>query len=118
MTRLALPPTPWPERSLEPSFSGPHFSPGPVKQARGFYALILLSTVVAVGLDFAGINPVRALYWAAVIKVSGAGTGNVQCRAAKLKNRLLCSAFCSAVRNYVFDCEQKNTDVCDSVMRC
>ena len=38
-----------------------------LKQARAFYALILLSTVVAVGLDFAGINPVRALYWTAVV---------------------------------------------------
>jgi len=29
--------------------------------------LILLSTGVGVGLDFAGINPVKALYWTAVI---------------------------------------------------
>jgi NRAMP (natural resistance-associated macrophage protein)-like metal ion transporter len=38
-----------------------------LKQARAFYALILLSTGVGVGLDFAGINPVKALYWTAVI---------------------------------------------------
>jgi NRAMP (natural resistance-associated macrophage protein)-like metal ion transporter len=38
-----------------------------MKQARAFYALILLSTAVGVGLDFAGINPVKALYWTAVI---------------------------------------------------
>jgi len=38
-----------------------------LKQARGFYALILLSTGVRVGLDFLGINPVKALYWMAVI---------------------------------------------------
>jgi len=38
-----------------------------LKQARWFYALILLSTGVGVGLDFAGINPVKALYWTAVI---------------------------------------------------
>jgi Mn2+/Fe2+ NRAMP family transporter len=31
------------------------------------YPLILLSTGVGVGLDFAGINPVKALYWTAVI---------------------------------------------------
>ena len=36
-------------------------------QARAFYALILLSTSVGVGLDFVGINPVKALYWTAVI---------------------------------------------------
>jgi NRAMP (natural resistance-associated macrophage protein)-like metal ion transporter len=38
-----------------------------LKQARAFYALILLSTGVAVALDFAGINPVKALYGTAVI---------------------------------------------------
>jgi Mn2+/Fe2+ NRAMP family transporter len=38
-----------------------------LKQARAFYILILLSTGVGVGLDFAGINPVKALYWTAVI---------------------------------------------------
>ena len=38
-----------------------------LKQARAFYILILLSTGVGVGLDFIGINPVKALYWTAVI---------------------------------------------------
>jgi len=38
-----------------------------LRQARWFYALILISTVVGVGLDFVGINPVKALYWTAVI---------------------------------------------------
>jgi Mn2+/Fe2+ NRAMP family transporter len=38
-----------------------------LKQARWFYALILVSTGVGVGLDFIGINPVKALYWTAVI---------------------------------------------------
>jgi Mn2+/Fe2+ NRAMP family transporter len=38
-----------------------------LKQARAFYALILLSTGAGVGLDFIGINPVKALYWTAVI---------------------------------------------------
>jgi NRAMP (natural resistance-associated macrophage protein)-like metal ion transporter len=36
-------------------------------QARWFYALILVSTGVGVALDFIGINPVKALYWTAVI---------------------------------------------------
>jgi Mn2+/Fe2+ NRAMP family transporter len=36
-------------------------------QARWFCALILLSTGAGVGLDFLGINPVKALYWTAVI---------------------------------------------------
>jgi NRAMP (natural resistance-associated macrophage protein)-like metal ion transporter len=38
-----------------------------LKHARAFYALILVSTGVGVGLDFIGINPVKALYWTAVI---------------------------------------------------
>jgi NRAMP (natural resistance-associated macrophage protein)-like metal ion transporter len=38
-----------------------------LKQARAFYALILVSTGVGVGLDFVGTNPVKALYWTAVI---------------------------------------------------
>jgi Mn2+/Fe2+ NRAMP family transporter len=38
-----------------------------MKQARAFYALILFSTAMGVGLNFAHINPVKALYWTAVI---------------------------------------------------
>ena len=38
-----------------------------LKQAPAFYALILVSTGVGVGLDLVGINPVKALYWTAVI---------------------------------------------------
>jgi NRAMP (natural resistance-associated macrophage protein)-like metal ion transporter len=38
-----------------------------LRQARWFYALILVSTGAGVGLDFIGINPVKALYWTAVI---------------------------------------------------
>jgi NRAMP (natural resistance-associated macrophage protein)-like metal ion transporter len=38
-----------------------------LKQARWFYALILFSTGAGVALDFIGINPVKALYWTAVI---------------------------------------------------
>ena len=38
-----------------------------LRQARWFYALILASTCVGVALDFIGINPVKALYWTAVI---------------------------------------------------
>jgi len=36
-------------------------------QARWFYALILFSTAAGVAMNFAGINPVKALYWTAVI---------------------------------------------------
>lgn len=36
-------------------------------QARGFYTMILASTVAAVIMDFSKISPVKALYWTAVI---------------------------------------------------
>jgi Mn2+/Fe2+ NRAMP family transporter len=38
-----------------------------LKQARWFYALILVSTAAGVAMDFIGVNPVKALYWTAVI---------------------------------------------------
>jgi NRAMP (natural resistance-associated macrophage protein)-like metal ion transporter len=38
-----------------------------LRQARWFYTLILASTAAGVALDFIGINPVKALYWTAVI---------------------------------------------------
>ncbi len=37
------------------------------KAARAFYAVVILSTLVGIGLDFAGVNPVKALYWTAII---------------------------------------------------
>jgi NRAMP (natural resistance-associated macrophage protein)-like metal ion transporter len=36
-------------------------------EARGFYAIVALATVGGVALTFAGIDPIRALFWAAVI---------------------------------------------------
>ena len=38
-----------------------------LKVARSFYGIIILSTVIGVALDFANINPVKALFWTAVI---------------------------------------------------
>lgn len=35
--------------------------------ARPFYAVVILSTLVGIGLDFAHINPVKALFWTAVV---------------------------------------------------
>ena len=35
--------------------------------ARAFYAVVIVSTVAGIVLDFAGVNPVRALFWTAVI---------------------------------------------------
>ncbi|MDQ6800129.1 MAG: divalent metal cation transporter [Acidobacteriota bacterium] len=38
-----------------------------LEKARAFYAVVLLSTAVGIGLDFTGVNPVHALYWSAII---------------------------------------------------
>ena len=37
------------------------------KMAKGFYGIIALSTLIGVGLCFTSIDPVKALYWSAVI---------------------------------------------------
>jgi len=36
-------------------------------QARTFYSLVIVSTVIAFGLNFLGINPLKALFWSAVV---------------------------------------------------
>ncbi|HEX3100484.1 MAG TPA: divalent metal cation transporter, partial [Pyrinomonadaceae bacterium] len=37
------------------------------RQAKKFYGIIAVSTLVGVGIDFLGINPINALFWTAVI---------------------------------------------------
>jgi NRAMP (natural resistance-associated macrophage protein)-like metal ion transporter len=37
-----------------------------LKQARGFYAVVILSTLVGMIMDFAGVNSLKALFWTAV----------------------------------------------------
>jgi len=37
------------------------------KRARSFYAVIILSTIIGIALDFAHVSPVKALFWTAVI---------------------------------------------------
>jgi NRAMP (natural resistance-associated macrophage protein)-like metal ion transporter len=39
----------------------------PLLEARGFYAILAAATVAAVGIDLSGIDPIKALYWAAVV---------------------------------------------------
>jgi NRAMP (natural resistance-associated macrophage protein)-like metal ion transporter len=39
----------------------------PMKRARAFYAVIVCSTLIGVAMDFLNINPVKALFWTAVI---------------------------------------------------
>jgi Mn2+/Fe2+ NRAMP family transporter len=36
-------------------------------EARGFYFIILAATLIGAGIDFSPIDPIKALYWAAVI---------------------------------------------------
>ncbi|HSP32848.1 MAG TPA: divalent metal cation transporter, partial [Thermoanaerobaculia bacterium] len=36
-------------------------------KARAFYAVVLLSVAIGMGLDFAKVSPVKALYWSAVV---------------------------------------------------
>ncbi len=37
------------------------------REAKEFYAIIIVATLVGTGLDFTAINPMKALYWSAVI---------------------------------------------------
>jgi Mn2+/Fe2+ NRAMP family transporter len=37
------------------------------KSALGFYGIVIFTTLIGITLDFANINPVRALFWTAVI---------------------------------------------------
>jgi NRAMP (natural resistance-associated macrophage protein)-like metal ion transporter len=36
-------------------------------QARGFYAIVIVATLLGVGLNFTPIDPIKALFWSAVI---------------------------------------------------
>jgi len=36
-------------------------------QARGFYAIVVIATVLGVALNFTPIDPIKALFWAAVV---------------------------------------------------
>jgi NRAMP (natural resistance-associated macrophage protein)-like metal ion transporter len=39
----------------------------PLRKARGFYALLTIATLLGVALNFTSIDPIRALFWSAVI---------------------------------------------------
>ena len=39
----------------------------PLTKARGFYALLTIATLLGVALNFTSIDPIRALFWSAVI---------------------------------------------------
>ena len=37
------------------------------REAKGFYAIIAFATIIGTGLDFTPIDPMKALYWSAVV---------------------------------------------------
>src|SRR5256714_4056278 len=39
----------------------------PFKSAHYFYGVVILSTLLGIGMGFAGINPIKALFWTAII---------------------------------------------------
>ena len=39
----------------------------PFKSAHYFYGVVILSTLLGIGMDFAGINPIKALFWTAIL---------------------------------------------------
>lgn len=39
----------------------------PLKQAKAFYTVILISTLFAIIFDYSDINPIKALYWSAIV---------------------------------------------------
>ena len=44
------------------------------QQATGFYAIIVVATVLGVAIDWSPLDPMRALFWSAVLN------GSPQCR--------------------------------------
>jgi len=39
----------------------------PFKSAHYFYGVVILSALLGIGMDFAGINPIKALFWTAIL---------------------------------------------------
>jgi Mn2+/Fe2+ NRAMP family transporter len=37
------------------------------RRAKLFYAVIIIPTLIGMGINFLGINPIRALFWTAVV---------------------------------------------------
>ena len=57
-----------PAYALGETFGWNHSLDHPPSYAREFYGVIALSTVVAMCLNFIGVNPITALFWAGVIE--------------------------------------------------
>jgi len=57
-----------PAYALAEAFDWKHSLDHRLGHAKEFYAVIILSTLLAMGLNFIGINPITALFWAGVIE--------------------------------------------------
>ena len=57
-----------PAYALAEAFDWKHSLDHRPEHARQFYAVIIVSTLVAMGLNFVGINPIHALFWAGVVE--------------------------------------------------
>ncbi|MBO0910176.1 MAG: divalent metal cation transporter [Acidobacteria bacterium] len=40
----------------------------PPKQARGFYVVVVIITLIAMGMNFFGLNPIKGLVWAGIVQ--------------------------------------------------
>ena len=50
------------------TFGWPHSLHARPPEAKAFYAVIVLVTLVAVGLNFLGVNPMKALVWSGIVQ--------------------------------------------------
>ncbi len=53
--------------TLQPGRRPARLWAGLLMDARAFYGAIALATLVGLGLNFVGIDPIKALYWSAVL---------------------------------------------------
>jgi Mn2+/Fe2+ NRAMP family transporter len=53
---------------LVPSLGWRHSLNARFHEARGFYLVIVAVTAVAVGLNFLGLNPMKALVWSGIVQ--------------------------------------------------
>jgi Mn2+/Fe2+ NRAMP family transporter len=53
--------------ALAETFRWPEGLSTKFRRAPGFYSVIIISTFIGIAINFCGMNPVRALYWSAVV---------------------------------------------------
>jgi len=50
------------------TFGWKHGLHAPARESRGFYGVIIVVTLIAMGMNFLGLNPIKALVWAGVVQ--------------------------------------------------